>query len=389
MLRERLNAYFALPSIEDNEEQLRVWVLRRMILFGICTNTIAVAFAISNPRFLLELMVAYGLLFGALLLLEYCVRHHKVRAVAWGLALLAWAWLVLMAALQGPFGAQGGFRYTTIAIVLATFILGTGPGFLFLALTALAGLAFWLLGPATEGMMLLRVDSDQEQLLSYMLVLAMLYVLIATGRAVLLQSLRQTQTAQAESEARQVSLAQAYADVERQVQERTQELEATLRQQEDLLHIVAHDLKNPLSGLALTLDLGSGSMQMDMAELQLESLSIDGGSGVSELLLPAGTYTLHYDIGSGATTVHVGQSGAAELHLDGGSGRLTLVVPAGVPVYLEVESGTGNLNLDDRFKQVDERDGVTIWETRGFDPKAEHITIYLDLGSGSVSSELP
>ncbi|MCB0017236.1 MAG: HAMP domain-containing histidine kinase [Anaerolineales bacterium] len=255
MLRERLNAYFALPSIEDNEEQLRVWVLRRMILFGICTNTIAVAFAISNPRFLLELMVAYGLLFGALLLLEYCVRHHKVRAVAWGLALLAWAWLVLMAALQGPFGAQGGFRYTTIAIVLATFILGTGPGFLFLALTALAGLAFWLLGPATEGMMLLRVDSDQEQLLSYMLVLAMLYVLIATGRAVLLQSLRQTQTAQAESEARQVSLAQAYADVERQVQARTQELEATLRQQEDLLHIVAHDLKNPLSGLALTLDL--------------------------------------------------------------------------------------------------------------------------------------
>lgn len=146
---------------------------------------------------------------------------------------------------------------------------------------------------------------------------------------------------------------------------------------------------SPELPLALTLDLGSGPMQMDMADLQLESLTIDGGSGVSELLLPAGTYTLHYDIGSGATTVHLGRAGAAELHLDGGSGRLTLLVPAGVPVYLEAESGSGSLNLDDRFKQVDERDGVTIWETRGFDPKAEHITIYLDLGSGSVSSELP
>lgn len=255
MLREQLNAYFALPPIEDSEEQLRVWVLRRILLFGICTNTIAIAFVFNDPRFLLELMVAYGLLFGSLILLEYCTRHHKVRAAAWLLALMAWGWLILMAAWLGPFGAQGGFRYTTIAIVLATFILGTGPGLLFLALTALAGLAFWLLGPATETVLLLRIESDQEQLLSYMLVLAMLYVLIAAGRAVLLQSLRQTQAAQAESEAQQAALAQAYADVERQVQARTQELEATMRQQDDLLHIVAHDLKNPLSGLALTLDL--------------------------------------------------------------------------------------------------------------------------------------
>ena len=147
--------------------------------------------------------------------------------------------MILLAGLQGPFGAQGGFRYTTIAIVLATFVLGTGPGLLILALTAMAGLAFWLLGPVAESVIVLRIGSDQEQLLSYILVLAMLYVLIAAGRAVLLQSLRQMQAAQAESEAQQVALAQAYADVERQVQARTQELEATLRQQDDLLHIVA------------------------------------------------------------------------------------------------------------------------------------------------------
>ncbi len=54
---------------------------------------------------------------------------------------------------------------------------------------------------------------------------------------------------------RQAALVQAYADIERQVQERTHELEATLRQQDDLLHIVAHDLKNPLAGVALTLDM--------------------------------------------------------------------------------------------------------------------------------------
>ena len=146
---------------------------------------------------------------------------------------------------------------------------------------------------------------------------------------------------------------------------------------------------SPALPLALTLDLGSGPMQMDMADLQLQSLSVDGGSGASELVLPAGAYTLHYDIGSGATTLHLAQGGAAELHLDGGSGRLTLLVPAGLPVYLEVESGSGGLRLDDRFQQVDERDGLTIWETSGFDPEAEYTTVYLDLGSGSVSSRLP
>ena len=146
---------------------------------------------------------------------------------------------------------------------------------------------------------------------------------------------------------------------------------------------------SPDIAYVMELDLASGQTQLDLSELQLDSLAVDGGSGRASLTLPDGDYTVTYDLGSGVTTVQLGTGGMQEILLDGGSGQLILIVPAGTPVRIEVEEGSGGLSLDDRFTRVGENGDNAIWETEGFDPNTPHASIYLDIGSGSVRSELP
>lgn len=138
--------------------------------------------------------------------------------------------------------------------------------------------------------------------------------------------------------------------------------------------------------MELTLHLGSGESQLDLAALQLENLVVDGASGTAELHLPTGTYDVSYDVGSGQTAIYLPSQGQQNIQLDGGSGNLTIYLPATAMAQINVTSGSGTLSLPNQLQLVGgdvDEDGL--WQTADYNEDAPNrIQINLDIASGNV-----
>lgn len=185
----------------------------------------------------------------------------------------------------------------------------------------------------------------------------------------------------------------------------------------------------------LTVDVGSGAAALDLRDMELTSLTLDGGSGSMEAQLPAAgaAYATDLDVssgrvnatlangadttmrvngGSGSFNFQVGSSSdldmdadissgsfeiflnddvAGELVFDGGSGSLQINVPSGAAVQVDVrDGGSGSVNLPNSFDLVDDGgddDSDTgVWQTSGFDSAERQIRIVVeDLSSGSMT----
>ncbi len=146
---------------------------------------------------------------------------------------------------------------------------------------------------------------------------------------------------------------------------------------------------NPTIPLNLALDLGSGAVELNLADLTLEALQVDGGSGYWELQLPAGDYESAIAVGSGALELTLPADGPYTLRLEGGSGSSTLLVPAGLELQLEVREGSGAFRADERFTRVSSAEDESIWETAGYANAANRADVFIEVGSGSISVREP
>jgi hypothetical protein len=168
----------------------------------------------------------------------------------------------------------------------------------------------------------------------------------------------------------------------------------------------------PSIPLDLNLDIGSGSADLWLEDLQLSELFIDSGSGSVEAVLPSGEYpfrldsgsgsvdlsfsegldsSMRIDTGSGSIRISLEGSTNATLEVDSGSGSVTFTLPDGVGLRLVVrDSGSGSVNPRSDMDLVDDlndddRD-VGIWETPGYDDEEYQIEIIFDdAGSGSIN----
>ncbi len=122
---------------------------------------------------------------------------------------------------------------------------------------------------------------------------------------------------------------------------------------------------SPQVPLDLWLNVGSGSCDFDLTELDVENLDLDGGSGSLRLTLP--------------------ETDNFEGKIDAGSGSMTLILPKGVGLRIELTDGSGSFNPDDRFRLVSgEADDDGVWETENYDKADYKITLEIDQGSGSL-----
>ena len=167
---------------------------------------------------------------------------------------------------------------------------------------------------------------------------------------------------------------------------------------------------SPQVPLDLAVDAGSGSVELDLRELQLMGLNLDVGSGSIDGRLPAlerrydvrvdggsGTCNLdiaggsdielNFDVGSGSFNVEIGAEANVNIRIDGGSGKLTVDVPEDAAVRVNVrEGGSGRLRVPSRFDRTRSGDGDEgTWETPGYDSADHRIEISVeDMGSGDV-----
>ncbi len=161
--------------------------------------------------------------------------------------------------------------------------------------------------------------------------------------------------------------------------------------------------------MTMVVNGGSGSLSLDLMGLQLEGLTLDIGSGSADLQLPTGTYAakveggsgslssniaagtraqLDLDVGSGSVSVAVEPGAAVELTLRGGSGSFSLGSPSDAAIRVEVnDSGSGSVNVPSSLQTVERGEGDRgIWESPTFATAAERIIVRVEsVGSGSIS----
>lgn len=148
---------------------------------------------------------------------------------------------------------------------------------------------------------------------------------------------------------------------------------------------------NPSVPAVLNLDGGSGSLDINLTGLKLESFDASLGSGASTITLPVSTaaYTVEIDSGSGAVNVKMPATTPLTLTLSSGSGAVTMRVPAGTALKVEVmDDGSGAVRLPGSLQLMD-GDGSfedDTWQSTGFDTAANPIVILIeDRGSGSIT----
>jgi len=118
--------------------------------------------------------------------------------------------------------------------------------------------------------------------------------------------------------------------------------------------------------LDLTLDVGSGPCDFDLAGLQVSALVLNVGSGPIDLVLPSVS--------------------TFEAQIDSGSGPLTIVLPGSVGARVELDSGSGPFSPDERFELVRGKShGDGTWETDNYRAAEHTITLEIDQGSGPIS----
>lgn len=145
---------------------------------------------------------------------------------------------------------------------------------------------------------------------------------------------------------------------------------------------------SPRVPLTLRADVGSGPVDLQLSDLMLNNVDLDGGSGPSTIAFPAGDYEVSYDGGSGPATFILPESGQQTYEIEGGSGPISLVLPADAELRVEVtDDGSGGFRPGARLELVEgQQDDEGTWETAGFSERGDSaITVFLDIGSGPVS----
>jgi hypothetical protein len=147
---------------------------------------------------------------------------------------------------------------------------------------------------------------------------------------------------------------------------------------------------SPNLPIDLNVDASTGSTDLDLSGLDLDSLDYDASTGSTTILLPESTegYETKLDASTGSITVFLPADSNLTLHLDGSTGKVTFHAPEGGAIRIEVENGgTGDLQLPAGFTKVsgleDRDEGV--YETAGFDQADYQILILIDdISTGNI-----
>jgi hypothetical protein len=141
----------------------------------------------------------------------------------------------------------------------------------------------------------------------------------------------------------------------------------------------------------IVIDGGSGSLNIDLAGIMLQSLRTDFGSGASTVKLPESVtpYLVEIQSGSGSVNLTLPKDTNLKLTLDSGSGSVNVTLPSGTALSIEVlDEGSGSLNLPSGLVKANGNADVSlgIWKTEGYDTAVHKIQIViLSRGSGSVN----
>lgn len=170
---------------------------------------------------------------------------------------------------------------------------------------------------------------------------------------------------------------------------------------------------SPELPIDLSIDVGSGSAKLYLEDLDLSNLEIDGGSGSSDVSIPASSsaYDVSIDGGSGSFDVEVERGAAIDATISVGSGSWDVIIGADVEGSFDIDGGSGSTHIDvdgdvgvrvvvrdsgsgsvrvpsdyELVDDLNDNDRDTgIWESDNYNSASHQVEISFDPGSGSFT----
>jgi hypothetical protein len=134
--------------------------------------------------------------------------------------------------------------------------------------------------------------------------------------------------------------------------------------------------------IAMYVDVGAGSSQLDLGDLQLTELHVDAGAGETRVDLSGSQYLteLSIDAGVGELSIDMRGNWAQGLRADlrAGVGSLTLWLPSETGVQIEVDGGITDIDTTGL-----DRNG-RIYTNDAFSSAGDNLVIHIDAGVGSI-----
>jgi predicted membrane protein len=137
---------------------------------------------------------------------------------------------------------------------------------------------------------------------------------------------------------------------------------------------------------------GAGRIEVDVRNLKLTGLDLQGGVGQINVKLPssAAGYDVRINGGVGETRVELGADTATRLYVRGGVGQVIIETPSDAGVRLHSTGGLGSVSVPSRFVRTAGGDGdfdfnkSGSWETDNFASSAHKIEIDYEGGVGQL-----
>lgn len=159
--------------------------------------------------------------------------------------------------------------------------------------------------------------------------------------------------------------------------------------------------------IALKVKVNAGDATLDLTDLNLTSLTIEGGAGSITVKLPdnselpisilAGAGDVEVEVpvdtstltltsvsikgGLGSISLELPDHGNFDVDVQMGGGSIDLTVPDSLAAHVKVDKGLGHVEVGDPF--VEETDGR--WETPNYQSASEKVDINVGTGVGTVS----
>ena len=155
---------------------------------------------------------------------------------------------------------------------------------------------------------------------------------------------------------------------------------------------VSNNIKiSPDIPIELTINVGVGETNIDLSELTLQSLKINGGVGEIDLTLPMqdAPYKVDVDGGVGAINITLEDDTNVSLDLNGGVGTFSIDVLNHAAIRLDAEVGVGEINTPKFLETIQTNNHVVgqggIWESAQYSSASETIELYFRGGVGSLT----
>lgn len=142
----------------------------------------------------------------------------------------------------------------------------------------------------------------------------------------------------------------------------------------------------------LTVNTGTGGVDLDLSTLQLTALNINSGTGGVNVDMPeqAATYNAVVNTGTGGIDIRIPEGAAVALRISSGTGGVDIDVPDNAAVRLVGSVSTGGIDVPSWLQRVggdDERNFIGadgVWQTAGFDDAEQQIIINFSGGTGGL-----